>query len=207
MHCRSGPLSAQLPTSCLTTEPRFDTLNATLSISGHKPLLELNTGREQEAKVTPICVDLDKIMPVGGHATVAVAMNVVGAQGKANQREAHLAVLRWLLTRLIDSNPPERHFDAADEAEDPASVRVLWVSKWVDCTYKYGLGYQLCDNSIGVLFNDNTRMMLLTNQVRVCAPRLPLLCRVSGVQRPCDAPEKVGCPHTACVNEWTVYSS
>ncbi|KAH9383166.1 hypothetical protein HPB48_023992 [Haemaphysalis longicornis] len=144
-----GPLPAQLPTSCLTTEPRFDTLNATLSIGGRKPLLELNTGR------------------VGGHATVAVAMNVVGVQGKASQREAHLGELRRLLTRLIDSNPPERHFGAADEAEDPASVPVLWISKWVDYTDRYGLGYQLCDDSIGVMYNDNTRMLLLSNRVSV----------------------------------------
>lgn len=40
----------------------------------------------------------------------------------------------------------------------------FWVSKWVDYTDKYGLGYQLCDNSIGVLFNDNTRVILLNNQ-------------------------------------------
>ena len=47
-----------------------------------------------------------------------------------------------------------------DEAEDPASMPVFWVSKWVDYTDKYGLGYQLCDDSVGVLFNDCTRLLL-----------------------------------------------
>lgn len=47
-----------------------------------------------------------------------------------------------------------------DEAEDPASMPVFWVSKWVDYTDKYGLGYQLCDDSVGVLFNDYTRLLL-----------------------------------------------
>lgn len=143
-----GPLPARLPTSCLTTEPRFDTLNATLNIVGRKPLLERNNGR------------------AGGHTAVPVSMNA-STQPKASQREAHLNELDRLLKLLSDSKPPERRFAAADEAEDPASVPVFWISKWVDYTDKYGLGYQLCDNSIGVLFNDNTRMVLLSNKVSV----------------------------------------
>jgi len=50
-----------------------------------------------------------------------------------------------------------------DEAEDPASIPIYWVAKWVDYSDKYGLGYQLCDNSIGVLFNDSTRILLASN--------------------------------------------
>jgi len=53
--------------------------------------------------------------------------------------------------------------DAEDEAEDPASIPIYWVAKWVDYSDKYGLGYQLCDNSIGVLFNDSTRLILAQN--------------------------------------------
>ncbi len=51
----------------------------------------------------------------------------------------------------------------ADDAEDPALVPIYWVSKWVDYSDKYGLGYQLCDNSVGVLFNDFTRLILTSN--------------------------------------------
>lgn len=51
----------------------------------------------------------------------------------------------------------------SDEAEDPAGIPIYWVSKWVDYSDKYGLGYQLCDNSVGVLFNDSTRLILLAN--------------------------------------------
>ena len=50
-----------------------------------------------------------------------------------------------------------------EEAEDPAAIPIYWVSKWVDYSDKYGLGYQLCDNSVGVLFNDSTRLILLSN--------------------------------------------
>ena len=48
----------------------------------------------------------------------------------------------------------------SDEAEDPACMPIFWVSKWVDYSDKYGIGYQLCDNSVGTLFNDCTRLLL-----------------------------------------------
>ncbi|KAL6104536.1 plk3 [Pungitius sinensis] len=36
----------------------------------------------------------------------------------------------------------------------------LWVTKWVDYSNKYGFGYQLSNQSIGVLFNEGTRLSL-----------------------------------------------
>ena len=43
------------------------------------------------------------------------------------------------------------------EAGDASSV---WVRKWVDYSNKYGLGYQLSDGSVGVLFNDHSKIIL-----------------------------------------------
>ena len=37
---------------------------------------------------------------------------------------------------------------------------LVWISKWVDYSDKYGLGYQLCNNTSGVLYNDSTRLLL-----------------------------------------------
>ena len=34
------------------------------------------------------------------------------------------------------------------------------VVKWIDYSLKYGLGYKLSNGSFGVLFNDNTKMVL-----------------------------------------------
>ncbi|XP_077500566.1 serine/threonine-protein kinase polo isoform X2 [Amblyomma americanum] len=174
-----GPLPSRLPTSCLATEPRFDTLNATLTIGGRRPLLERNEGRELEAKVTPIrnhpekeakpVQSLKPQQPRPGALPASVPAQAATSSPapKGGQREAHLNDLQRLLRDLCSSRPPERRFEQADEAEDPASVPVFWISKWVDYTDKYGLGYQLCDNSIGVLFNDNTRVVLLNNNVSV----------------------------------------
>jgi len=61
---------------------------------------------------------------------------------------------------LVHSQPSERDSIKQYEAEDPACSPVFWISKWVDYSDKYGIGYQLCDNSVGVLFNENTRLVL-----------------------------------------------
>ena len=55
---------------------------------------------------------------------------------------------------------PQWYWVFVDDAEDPAAIPIFWVSKWVDYSDKYGLGYQLCDSSVGVLFNDSTRLLL-----------------------------------------------
>lgn len=37
------------------------------------------------------------------------------------------------------------------------------ISKWIDYSNKYGFGFQLSDGSVGVNFNDSTRLILLAN--------------------------------------------
>lgn len=44
---------------------------------------------------------------------------------------------------------------------------VVWLSKWVDYSGKYGLGYQLTDKCIGVYFNDSTGAVLHHDQLLV----------------------------------------
>ena len=54
-----------------------------------------------------------------------------------------------------------------DEAEDPKAQPIVWVSKWVDYSDKYGFGYSLNDDSIGVVFNDQTKLLLLADGVNI----------------------------------------
>lgn len=77
----------------------------------------------------------------------------------------YLSELREQVTKLLSSNRLKIKFPLVeDEAEHPASMPFFWISKWVDYTDKYGIGYQLCDNSIGVLFNDNTKLILMADE-------------------------------------------
>ncbi|XP_040273527.1 serine/threonine-protein kinase PLK2-like isoform X2 [Bufo bufo] len=45
---------------------------------------------------------------------------------------------------------------------------ILWVTKWVDYSNKYGFGYQLSDNCIGVLLSDGTHTILSPHLRKVC---------------------------------------
>jgi hypothetical protein len=40
------------------------------------------------------------------------------------------------------------------------SYYTVWVSRWVDYSKKYGLGYKLSNGCSGVFFNDATKMLL-----------------------------------------------
>ncbi|KAL4237040.1 Serine/threonine-protein kinase plk2 [Mactra antiquata] len=44
--------------------------------------------------------------------------------------------------------------------EPVCDMTILWVSKWVDYSNKYGFGFQLSNDSIGVLFNDTSKIIL-----------------------------------------------
>lgn len=46
---------------------------------------------------------------------------------------------------------------------DPDAQPFVWISKWVDYSDKYGFGYQLSDDGVGVMYNDGTRLIMLAN--------------------------------------------
>uniref|UniRef100_A0A4W5Q4F7 Serine/threonine-protein kinase PLK n=1 Tax=Hucho hucho TaxID=62062 RepID=A0A4W5Q4F7_9TELE len=50
---------------------------------------------------------------------------------------------------------------SAMPAGEPKSF--IWVTKWVDYSNKYGFGYQLSNQDIGVLFNEGTHLSLLVH--------------------------------------------
>ncbi|XP_073451644.1 serine/threonine-protein kinase PLK2-like isoform X1 [Aquarana catesbeiana] len=45
---------------------------------------------------------------------------------------------------------------------------ILWVTKWVDYSNKYGFGYQLSDDCTGVLLTDGTHVVLSPYTQKVC---------------------------------------
>ena len=54
------------------------------------------------------------------------------------------------------------NFTVRNKSNVPASnfKSEIWVSKWVDYSSKYGLGYLLSNGSTGVFFNDATKIIL-----------------------------------------------
>ncbi|XP_015607480.1 serine/threonine-protein kinase PLK1 isoform X2 [Cephus cinctus] len=56
---------------------------------------------------------------------------------------------------------------AAQNPPTVDDVTPLFVTKWIDYSNKYGLGFQLSDRSVGVLFNDSTKMSYTHDRRRV----------------------------------------
>uniref|UniRef100_A0A8C5D4S9 Serine/threonine-protein kinase PLK n=1 Tax=Gouania willdenowi TaxID=441366 RepID=A0A8C5D4S9_GOUWI len=136
----SGYVPLRLPTTCLTVPPRFSIAPSMAAELGQRrPLSALNNQ---------------------GKGFSSGTEKVEEKQEEADPSECHLKDMLQQLDSINAAKPSEKAFIRIEEAEDPACIPIFWISKWVDYSDKYGLGYQLCDNSVGVLFNDSTRMIM-----------------------------------------------
>ncbi|XP_044159630.1 serine/threonine-protein kinase PLK1-like [Bufo gargarizans] len=143
----SGHIPSRLPTTCLTVPPRFSIAPSTIDPSVRKPLTALNKGQDSPMVEKPaLAKDEDMVPPE-----------------LAEPADCYLSDMMVQLTSVNAAKPSELAEIRQDEAEDPACNPIFWISKWVDYSDKYGLGYQLCDNSVGVLFNDSTRLIMYTD--------------------------------------------
>ncbi|GBP13008.1 hypothetical protein EVAR_79342_1 [Eumeta japonica] len=148
----SGIMPAALPLSCLTTTPRTDQLEG-VSLQ-RRPLIEVNGDH---------VMNVDS--PVKREGPV-VGLGEPRAVEPASHRQ-NLVALRDQLAKLLNSKLMCRPECLRDELSDPAAQPLVWVGKWVDYSDKYGFGYQLCDESVGVMFNDTTKLIMLANGVNV----------------------------------------
>jgi len=132
-----GYLPPRLPVSCLSMAPRFDTkANASL-VARRNPLSEFNAQNPASQGVKEV------------------------EKGEVGPADCYLSDLHQQLKKLVESRPAHRPQVQEDEAEDPKAQPIVWISKWVDYSDKYGFGYSLNDDSIGVVFNDLTKLLLL----------------------------------------------
>ncbi|XP_016135107.1 serine/threonine-protein kinase PLK1-like [Sinocyclocheilus grahami] len=143
----SGYAPLRLPTSCLTVPPRFSIAPSNLDPALlRKPLSSLNKGTDSPIEKMGKMEQQQREDPQ--------------QRDGVEQPDSHLSDMLQQLASLNTARPSERDFIRQGEAEDPACIPIFWISKWVDYSDKYGLGYQLCDNSVGVLFNDSTRLVM-----------------------------------------------
>ncbi|XP_067014592.1 serine/threonine-protein kinase polo [Anabrus simplex] len=146
----SGYIPKQLPLSCLTMAPRFTAADSGLS---RNPLREMN------------------VIDDGGAPSAASPFKKAAAPGISAIQEELLLNMKKLGSQLLttlNTNPSSKvRTTFGDEATDPAAQPVVWISKWVDYSDKYGFGYQLSDESVGVVFNDNTKLVMLADCVNV----------------------------------------
>ncbi|CAO4366900.1 unnamed protein product [Caenorhabditis nigoni] len=159
---RSGFMPTRLPVSCLTMVPKF---------AGH----ETST---MEENVAPNGVDTRAQRPLNGRAGLAplpqhmMSNNVElkRAQQQAAEatfrepQDAYLSQLFHQLAALLEKPIPglEEEEAALETYQSPECLPIFWISKWADYSDKFGIGYQLCDDSFGIVFNDHSRILLDT---------------------------------------------
>jgi len=150
----TGYMPKRLPSSALTVQPRLTPEQMSFS-NTRRPLIEVQSEPDN---------------PIGPVIRRSMIDSASGPQPSVRSREdgskeEHLNELMKLISKTIQSNvDPDKHImELPEEAEHPASSPLYWISKWVDYSDKYGIGYQLCDNSVGVLYNDSTRIILHEN--------------------------------------------
>jgi hypothetical protein len=78
------------------------------------------------------------------------------------------SVLEELYNRLENGLAKRRTFNFTESALATENMDSLphpdvYITKWIDYSNKYGLGYQLKDGSVGVYFNDATSIILSRN--------------------------------------------
>lgn len=156
-----GYTPSRIPASCLTTAPRFDqgrlSIMPTDVCSPRRPLGEVN---QQQVMPAPQNAIIKR--EVNNHAVKSVPK--LKAIPFFPRPDYHLTELKAQLRKVVAETENLKVDIMGDEAQEPAASPVFWISKWVDYTDKYGIGYQLCDNSIGVLFNDLTRIVLMSDE-------------------------------------------
>jgi polo-like kinase 1 len=154
----AGPFPRALPQSALTMAP---------SVSA----LELRSGTKKTG---------ESAKKIGGSTSTRGVLKAInrnptdigpkGSKGKpvpqssaGGPRRESLEALHGTLDGVMQKFAGAKGADAAMPAPEIKRDEInsgLWITKWVDYSNKYGLGYQLSDESVGVLFNDSTKMIL-----------------------------------------------
>lgn len=149
-------IPSSLPIACLTMAPRADQLEMDHLINTHrKPLTDMNCiGDDTRTDGTFLKKNL--------HDTITASAVSAHCTGTSNTKML-LKNLFDQLTELFLQKPPKLAGCLGDDNTDPNDQPLFWVSKWVDYSDKYGFGYQLCDEGMGVMFNDTTKCIMLAN--------------------------------------------
>lgn len=145
-----GHIPNSLPSSCLTMAPRADQIEG-----ARKPLTDRNG-----MMITDETRLDSSFLKNHLHDQITAAGNVAK---NCEKYSVDVSSLYSQLSRLLSSKPARLSENLGDEYSDPAQQPLFWISKWVDYSDKYGFGYQLCDEGMGVMFNDTTKLIMLAN--------------------------------------------
>lgn len=176
-----------LPISCLTTAPRSHTGRLSILPSALEmmainnqndphgirsplhPVIKNDPTSQQQQQLDTRTAN-NKVASKKGQLAVINAAPQSPFRKRSNPPvdnvpdDANLVSLIKQLTELLETKHLVKLEGSCSEAEDPMSAPIYWISKWVDFSDRYGLGFALCDNSYGVRFNDVTTLIMLNGQ-------------------------------------------
>ncbi|KAE9412894.1 hypothetical protein Angca_007007, partial [Angiostrongylus cantonensis] len=147
---RSGFMPTRLPISCLTMAPKFNRH----SEIGIFPVKSLYTKLVSAQRYRTLLLFRQDLMTVQSRALNAVPENKAIDGDRIDRgvgiakvpEDGFLSELYEQISSLCNARVPDRELKVEDEA--PEAMPIFWISKWVDYSDKYGIGYQLCDNSV-----------------------------------------------------------
>lgn len=168
-----------IPTSCLTTAPRSHTGRLSM-LPNALERMALNNQNDLHGLRSPLhpvtntdtCEDKPKASKKE-HLAIATVKQTAPLHMSPYRKRSHPDItpedtnLKSLVKQLNDCLNKKRivTFESGcSDAEDPMSAPIYWISKWVDFSDRYGLGFALCDNSYGVRFNDVTTLIMLASE-------------------------------------------
>lgn len=143
----AGDTHPSLPISCLIMAPQFNVMEQTFAIK-REPLKQLNISNASKSPRNP--------------TSQAQSLRLTAEIFPFSESINFLTTLKGQLLKVLNSKPPEDP-NLMDETEHPAAQPVVWISSWVDYSDKCGFAYKLCDNSIGVVFLDHSKLILMSN--------------------------------------------
>lgn len=170
-----------LPTSCLTTAPRSHTGRLSILPNALEKMALTNQNdlhgiRSPLHPVTKNDPSAEKQKATRKELTTAVAAQskqIAPVHMSPYRKRSHPDVipedanLKTLIKQLTEAIARKKivSLDTVNsDVEDPMSAPIYWISKWVDFSDRYGLGFALCDNSYGVRFNDVTTLIMLASE-------------------------------------------
>ena len=121
---------------------------------------------------------IPKLMPLSSLA-VPPTLNHSSSQGarpRSRGETLSIPITRTLsnletmpFTARDTQNLPKPYLDRPEgkkpciSSYNPSNSENLWVKKWVDYSSKYGIGYLLSNNAVGVYFNDSTKIISISD--------------------------------------------
>lgn len=179
----SGFMPAKLPPACCigipkftlipivkrtpTVEPNSEELE---KVTNHVSSLNINANNKAEKQEMPKTPRRNEAVPESPKKDncfprIRQKLSNVLCPDKAKKSKqiSDSEVMYSMVMSALEAMPED-----ANSNPDPLSSSVTpFVTKWIDYSNKYGFGFQLSDHSIGVLFNDGTKMSLTSDRTRI----------------------------------------